>query len=51
MFRKNPRMPPKLAVFLEFVGEAFEAFDPDEVTLIHDLGFGEWLRRKPHSRH
>ena len=51
MFRKSPRMPPKLAAFLEFVAEAFAAFDPDEVTLVHDRSFGEWLRRMPHSRH
>lgn len=51
MFRKSPRMPPKLAVFLEFVAQAFAAFDPDEVTLVHDRSFGEWLRRTPHSRH
>jgi DNA-binding transcriptional LysR family regulator len=51
MFRKSPRVPPKLAVFLEFVAQAFAAFDPDEVTLDHDRSFGEWLRRMPHSRH
>lgn len=51
MFRKSSRMPPMLAVFLQFVAEAFAAFDPDEVTLIHDQTFGEWLRRTPHFRH
>jgi DNA-binding transcriptional LysR family regulator len=51
MFRKSPRMPPKLVAFLEFVADAFAAFDPDEVTLVHDQSFGEWLRRRPHSRH
>lgn len=51
MFRKSPRMPLKLAAFLGFVAEAFTAFDPDEVTLVHDRSFGEWLRRMPHLRH
>jgi DNA-binding transcriptional LysR family regulator len=36
MYRKTTRVPPKLAVFLEFVEEAFAAFDPEEVTLLHN---------------
>lgn len=51
MFHRSSRMPPKLAAFLEFVAQAFAAFDPDEVTLIHDRSFGEWLQQMPHSRH
>lgn len=51
MFRKSSRMPPKLAAFLEFVAQAFAAFDPDEVTLVHEPEFDEQLRRMSHSRH
>ena len=51
MFRKGSRVPPKLAAFLEFVAQAFAAFDPDEVTLVHDPEFGERVRRIPYSRH
>jgi DNA-binding transcriptional LysR family regulator len=50
MFRKSARMQPKLMAFLEFVEQAFAGFDADEVTLVHDRSFGEWLRRMPHSR-
>jgi hypothetical protein len=51
MFHKRSRVPPKLAAFLEFVGQAFAAFDPDEVTLVHAPEFSDRVRRIPHSRH
>lgn len=35
MYRKTPRLAPKIAAFLEFAAAAFTAFDPDELTLIH----------------
>jgi DNA-binding transcriptional LysR family regulator len=35
MYRKTPRLPPKIGAFLAFAEEAFAAFDPDEVTLFH----------------
>jgi hypothetical protein len=35
MYRKTARMPPKVAAFLTFVEEAFAAFDPEEITLLH----------------
>jgi hypothetical protein len=45
LYRKSSRMAPKIAAFLEFVAQAFEQFDPDEVTLTHCAGFGESVRR------
>jgi DNA-binding transcriptional LysR family regulator len=51
MFRKGSRVPPKLAAFLEFVAQAFAAFDPDEVTLVHNPEFIERVRRIPRWRH
>jgi len=35
MYRKTTRMPPKITAFLEFVEEAFTAFDPEEITILH----------------
>lgn len=35
LYRKSARTAPKVTAFLEFVEEAFAAFDPDEVTLFH----------------
>ncbi|MFN0316427.1 MAG: LysR substrate-binding domain-containing protein [Burkholderiales bacterium] len=35
MYRKTPRMPSKIGAFLQFVEEAFSAFDPEEITLFH----------------
>lgn len=35
MYRKSAQLAPKVAAFLAFVEEAFAAFDPEEVTLIH----------------
>jgi hypothetical protein len=45
LYRKTARMSPKLAAFLEFVAEAFSAFDPEEITLLHDTGLANSLRR------
>lgn len=45
MYRKTTRMPPKLAAFLEFVEEAFAAFDPEEVTLLHNKNLSGKSRR------
>lgn len=45
IYRKTPRMPRKIAAFLHFVAEAFAAFDPDELTLIHAPGLGDTLSR------
>lgn len=46
MYRKTPRMPARLSAFLEFVAEAFAAFDPDEITLLHDSSLANSLRRR-----
>jgi DNA-binding transcriptional LysR family regulator len=46
MYRKTPRLPPKIGAFLAFVEEAFAAFDPDELTLFHREQHGT-VRRKP----
>jgi DNA-binding transcriptional LysR family regulator len=35
MYRKTSRRSPKVAAFLAFTEEAFAAFDPDELTLVH----------------
>jgi DNA-binding transcriptional LysR family regulator len=35
MYRKTPRLSPKVAAFLAFAEEAFAAFDPDELTILH----------------
>jgi len=39
MYRKTPRLAPRIAAFLEFVAQAFAAFDPEELTLIHNKSF------------
>jgi hypothetical protein len=39
-------MQPKLAAFLEFVAEAFAAFDPEELTLIHGKANAASFRRR-----
>jgi len=44
-YRKSVRMPPKITAFLQFVAESFIAFDREQVTLIHDPGFVESVRR------
>ena len=43
IYRRTPRLAPKIAAFLEFAAEAFAAFDPEELTLIHEKGFAESL--------
>jgi DNA-binding transcriptional LysR family regulator len=35
LYRKTARTPPKVTAFLQFVEEAFAAFDPEEITLFH----------------
>jgi DNA-binding transcriptional LysR family regulator len=46
LYRKTARVSPKLAAFLGFVAEAFAAFDPEEITLLHDSGLADSLRRR-----
>ena len=36
LYRRTPRLAPKIASFLEFIREAFELFDPEELTLRHE---------------
>ena len=36
IYRKSPKLSPKIAAFLSFARTAFASFDPDELTLIHD---------------
>jgi DNA-binding transcriptional LysR family regulator len=50
LYRKSARMPPKLAAFMAFVAEAFAAFDPEEVTLLHDPGLDALRRRRDFAR-
>ena len=33
MYRKTARLPPRVAAFLAFAGQAFAAFDPDGITM------------------
>jgi DNA-binding transcriptional LysR family regulator len=35
LYRKSARVAPKIAAFLAFAEEAFAAFDPEELTVIH----------------
>src|SRR6266571_2809233 len=49
IYRKTARMPPKIAAFLQFVTEAFAAFDPEELTLIHSTNLGDSLPRAQRS--
>ena len=36
IYRRTPKLPPKITAFLDFARTAFAAFDPEELTLIHD---------------
>jgi DNA-binding transcriptional LysR family regulator len=36
IYRKTPKLAPKIAAFLEFSRSAFASFDPEELTLVHD---------------
>jgi DNA-binding transcriptional LysR family regulator len=36
IYRKAPKLAPKIAAFLEFARAAFAAFDPEELTLVHE---------------
>jgi LysR family transcriptional regulator for bpeEF and oprC len=44
LYRKSSRLSRKVTAFLQFVAESFTAFDPEEVTLIHDQSFRESVR-------
>ena len=46
IYRRTPRLAPKIVAFLEFAAEAFAAFDPEELTLIHELGFMDQPRAR-----
>jgi DNA-binding transcriptional LysR family regulator len=46
IYRKTPRLSPKIAAFLEFAAEAFAAFDPHEYALIHNPMFGPSQHRR-----
>ena len=45
MYRRTQRMAPKIAAFLEFVGDVYAAFDPDELTITHLPAAGERVRK------
>lgn len=45
LYRRTARLAPKIAAFLEFAAEAFQAYDPDETTLTHDRSFAAALAR------
>jgi DNA-binding transcriptional LysR family regulator len=45
IYRRTPRIAPKIAAFLEFAAEAFAEFDPDELTMIHERTFSDSLPR------
>ena len=45
LYRRTPRLAPKIVAFLEFAAEAFAAFDPEELTLIHERSFADQLLR------
>jgi len=46
LYRKTPRLAPKVSAFLAFVDEAVAAFDPEEVTLRHVARAGGPPRRQ-----
>lgn len=51
LYRRTPRLAPKIVAFLEFAAEAFAAFDPEELTLLHDKSFtGSTHSRRSTSR-
>jgi DNA-binding transcriptional LysR family regulator len=35
LYRRTPRVPAKIAAFIDFVADAFAAFDPNQLTIIH----------------
>jgi DNA-binding transcriptional LysR family regulator len=47
LYRKSPRPAPKISAFLEFVGQAFAAFDREELTLIHNRAFSDEASASP----
>jgi DNA-binding transcriptional LysR family regulator len=36
LYRRTPRVPAKIAAFIDFVADAFAAFDPNQLTVIHN---------------
>jgi LysR family transcriptional regulator, regulator for bpeEF and oprC len=40
LYRRTPRPTPRIAAFLDFALAAFAAFDPEELTLLHEKGAG-----------
>jgi DNA-binding transcriptional LysR family regulator len=36
IYRKTPRLAPKIVAFLDFARTAFAAFDPEELTVLHE---------------
>jgi DNA-binding transcriptional LysR family regulator len=45
LYRKSSSRAPKITAFLEFVGESFGAFDPEQITLVHNPAFSDNGRR------
>jgi DNA-binding transcriptional LysR family regulator len=45
IYRRTPRMPAKIAAFIDFVVDAFAAFDPNQLTIIHGSKSGGRERR------
>ena len=45
IYRRTPRLAPKIVAFLEFAAEAFAAYDPEELTLVHERSFTEQMLR------
>ena len=51
LYRRTSRLAPKIVAFLEFAAEAFAAFDPEELTLVHERSFADhFLRTKGTGR-
>jgi DNA-binding transcriptional LysR family regulator len=46
LYRRSSRLAPKVTAFLQFLAEAASAFDPEDVTVIHEAKFAESLRPK-----
>jgi DNA-binding transcriptional LysR family regulator len=47
LYRKASRTPAKITAFIDFVEQAFVAFDPEELTLIHNVdGRGARTRKR-----
>ena len=48
IYRRTPRPVPKIAAFVEFAARAAAAFDPEQLTIIHDRDRG--AARQPAGR-